>query len=196
MIRIIGGRHRGRRIEPPRGLAVRPTSERAREAMFDILAHGAFAPRPAYEDARVLDAFAGTGALGLEALSRGARFASFMERDRGARLALTGIIDAWGETRNSAVITGDALKPPRASGPCELLFLDPPYGETAAAGALAALAEAGWVASDAVAVVELPARAPFAPPEGFALLDERRYGAARIVFLRHDPALAGRGRGC
>jgi 16S rRNA (guanine966-N2)-methyltransferase len=196
MIRIIAGRHRGRRLEAPAGLAVRPTAERAREAVFDILAHGAFAPRPVYEDARVLDAFAGTGALGLEALSRGARFASFMERDRAARLALTRVIDAWGETRNSAVVAGDALKPPRAGGPCELVFLDPPYGEPpygagTAAPALAALALAGWVAPEALAVVELPARAPFAHPSGFALLDERRYGAARIVFLRYDPARNG-----
>ncbi|HXQ52046.1 MAG TPA: 16S rRNA (guanine(966)-N(2))-methyltransferase RsmD [Stellaceae bacterium] len=191
MIRIIAGRHRGRRIEPPPGERIRPTSERAREAMFDILAHGRFAPRPVYQDARVLDAFAGTGALGLEALSRGARFASFLERDRAARLALSRVIEAWGETRNCAVLAGDALKPPRAAGPCDLVFLDPPYGDETAAAALAALDAAGWVADEALAVAEVPARAAFAPPAGFALLDERRYGAARILFLRRDQARNG-----
>jgi 16S rRNA (guanine966-N2)-methyltransferase len=184
MLRIIAGRHRGRRLEPPQG--VRPTAARAREAVFDILAHPRFAPGVIYEDARVLDAFAGTGAMGLEALSRGARFATFLERDRAARQALIATLDAWDESGRAAVLTGDALKPPRASGPCELVFLDPPYGEPVAAAALAALAAAGWFAPGALAVVELAARAAFAPPGGFTLLDERGYGAAHILFLRYE----------
>ena len=159
-MRIIAGRHRGRRIEPPASPLVRPTAERAREAVFDILAHGRLAPGDIYEDARVLDAFAGTGAMGLEALSRGARFATFLDKDRAARQALTRTLAAWGETGRAAVLAADALKPPRATGPCELAFLDPPYGEPAAAPALAALAAAGWLAPGALAVVELAARAP------------------------------------
>ncbi|HUZ72790.1 MAG TPA: 16S rRNA (guanine(966)-N(2))-methyltransferase RsmD [Stellaceae bacterium] len=189
-MRIIAGIHRGRRLEAPAGLAVRPTGERAREALFDILAHGRFGAAPAFEDARVLDAFAGTGALGLEALSRGARFATFLERDRAARAALARNIAALGESARAAVLTADALHPPRATGPCDLVFLDPPYGEDLAAPALAALAAAGWVAADAIAVVELPAREAFAPPAGFIVADERRYGAARIVFLRYAVAPA------
>ena len=183
MLRIIAGRHRGRRLEPPPG--VRPTAARAREAVFDILAHHRLSPGGFYVDARVLDAFAGTGAMGLEALSRGARFATFLERDRAARQALLKTIAAWGETERAAVLTGDAQKPPRATGPCELVFLDPPYDEPIAAPALAALAKAGWVAADALVVVELAARAGFVTPGGFALLDERGYGAARILFLRY-----------
>src|SRR5690242_19809394 len=89
-MRIIGGRHRGRRLAAPEGLAIRPTAERAREALFDILGHGRFAEQPVWLGARVLDAFAGTGAFGLEALSRGAEHASFMEKDRAARAALLG----------------------------------------------------------------------------------------------------------
>ncbi len=183
-MRIIAGRHRGRRLEAPAGLDVRPTGERAREALFDILAHGRFGARPVFEDARVLDAFAGTGALGLEALSRGARFASFIENDRTARAVLLRNIAAIGATAQAAVLAANALRPPRAQGPCELAFLDPPYGTEVAAPALTALAASGWFAPDALVVVELPARQKFTPPAGFTLLEERRYGVARIVFLR------------
>src|SRR5580658_4635228 len=102
-MRIIAGRHRGRPIEAPPGDAVRPTSERAREALFDMLAHGRFGERPLCEDAMVLDAFAGTGALGLEALSRGARFVTFLEKDRSARAVLERNIAALGETARTTV---------------------------------------------------------------------------------------------
>ena len=183
-VRIIGGKHRGRRLAAPEGLSVRPTSDRAREALFDILAHGRFGERPVYEEARVLDAFAGTGAFGLEALSRGAAQASFIEKDRAALAALGANIAALGEQKNAAVLAGDALRPPRAGAPASLAFLDPPYGEDAAAPALVALAAAGWLAPEALAVVEMAARQTLTPPEGFTLLEERRYGAARIVFLR------------
>jgi 16S rRNA (guanine966-N2)-methyltransferase len=183
-MRIIGGRHRGRRLAAPEGLAVRPTADRAREALFDILGHGRFAEGPVWLEARVLDAFAGTGAFGLEALSRGAQHASFMEKDRAARAALLGNVRALGEAGRAAIIAADALHPPPAAQPCTLAFLDPPYGEDLAAPALAALAAAGWLASGALVVVELAARRPVAAPSGFAPLEERRYGAARLVFLR------------
>jgi 16S rRNA (guanine966-N2)-methyltransferase len=186
-MRIIAGRHRGRRLEAPPGLAIRPTGERAREALYDILAHGRFAERPVYEDARVLDAFAGTGALGLEALSRGARFATFLENDRAARATLARNVATLGEMQRAQVIAADALHPPRPSGPCDLAFLDPPYGEPVAAPALAALAAMGWFADGALIVVELAARADFSPPPGFTLLEERRYGAAKIAFVRKAP---------
>jgi 16S rRNA (guanine966-N2)-methyltransferase len=183
-MRIIAGRNRGRALEAPQGERVRPTSERAREAVFDILAHGRLADGPACEDARVVDAFAGTGAMGLEALSRGARFATFIERDGAARAALSRNIDSLGEGARCAVLAANALNPPRGSA-CEVAFVDPPYGEEAGAAALAALARAGWLAQDALVVLELGAREEFAAPAGFALLDERRYGAARILFLRY-----------
>ena len=183
-MRIIAGRHRGRALSAPRGRAVRPTSDRAREALFDILAHGRFADRPVFEDARVLDAFAGTGAFGLEALSRGAAQASFIEKDKGALAILRGNIAALGEERNAAVLAGNALHPPQAAEPVSLAFLDPPYGEELAAPAMAALAQARWLAPDALVVVEVAARQKLVPPPGFILLEERRYGAARLVFLR------------
>lgn len=193
MLRIIAGKHRGRKLTPLSGGNVRPTAGRAREAIFNILAHAAFARRPVYEDAIVLDAFAGSGALGLEALSRGARFVSFMERDRTARAVLGANIAALSAARQTAVLSADALRPPRASAPASLVFLDPPYAEDWAAPALIALAAAGWLLPDAIAVVELSAKRDLEPPAGFIRLDERRYGAAKIVFLRYSAATAAAG---
>jgi 16S rRNA (guanine966-N2)-methyltransferase len=165
-------------------LAVRPTSDRAREALFDILAHGRFGEAPVFLDAHVLDAFAGTGALGLEALSRGAAHVTFIENDRTALAALRANIVALHEEKSTAILPVDALHPPRAGQAAALAFLDPPYGEDLAAPALAALAAAGWFAADALVVVEVAARHKLAAPTGFTLLEERRYGAARLVFLR------------
>ncbi len=167
-MRIIAGKHRGRPLRAPEGRSVRPTSDRAREALFDILAHGRFADRPVFQDARVLDAFAGTGAFGLEALSRGAAHATFIEKDRGVLAALRSNIAALGEERSATVLATDALKPPPAAAP-----------------ALTALAEAGWLAAGALCVVEVAAKQKLAPPAGFEVLDERKYGAARLVFLRY-----------
>ena len=183
-MRIIAGKHRHRVLLAPEGSATRPTSDRARESLFDILAHGRFSEQDACRDAMVLDAFAGTGAFGLEALSRGARHAFFLEKDRAARAALAGNIAMLGEAERATLLAADALKPPRATEPCTLGFLDPPYGQDLAAPALAAAAASGWFAPEALVIVEVAARASFAPPAGFTLLEERRYGAARLVFLR------------
>ena len=186
-MRIIAGKHRHRALIAPAGRAVRPTSDRAREAVFDILAHGRFSEQDACLDAMVLDVFAGTGAFGLEALSRGARHVVFIEKDRDARAALQQNIAALGETAHSALVNGDATRPPRASGACSLVFLDPPYGEDLAAPALKALTQSGWLADDALAVVEIAAKEDLEIPDSFALLDERRYGAAKFMFLRYTP---------
>ena len=184
-MRIIAGKHRGRKLLAPEGGEVRPTASRAREALFDILMHGRLSDGPAYEDAQVLDAFAGTGAFGLEALSRGARHVTFIERDREARALLQENVAALGETSHCAILAGDATRPPRASGACSLAFLDPPYREDLAAPALAALAKVGWLAEGALVIVELAARDDLALPEGFALIEERRYGAAKFMFLHY-----------
>ena len=183
-MRIIAGRYRGKRLTELEGTSIRPTGGRAREAIFNILAHGKFAARPVYEDAVVLDAFAGSGALGLEALSRGARYASFMEKDRLARGVLTANIEAMGVKSASTVLSADALKPPRSSSPANLVFLDPPYGEDSSGPALVALAKSGWLIPEALAVAEISTKKAFTAPAGFTLLDERRYGAAKILFLR------------
>ena len=138
----------------------------------------------------MLDAFAGTGALGLEALSRGAAQATFIEKDRAALAALSANIAALGEEKRAAILRGDACAPPPAASPASLAFLDPPYKQDLAAPALAALAARGWLAAGALVVVEVAARQKLEPPPGFTLLEERRYGAARLVFLRYAAAAA------
>jgi 16S rRNA (guanine966-N2)-methyltransferase len=184
-MRIVAGRHRGRRLLAPPGDTVRPTSDRAREALFNILSHGDLAADGVpFTDATVLDAFAGTGALGLEALSRGAAEAVFIERDREALAILGRNIAALGEGARCRVIPGDATRPPQATRECAVVFLDPPYRSGLAASSLTALAAAGWFAPRALIAVELAAREEFAPPPGFNFVDERVYGAARLVLLR------------
>ena len=190
-MRIVGGRHRGRRLLAPPGDIVRPTSDRAREALFNILSHGRLtAEGVPFADAVVLDAFAGTGALGLEALSRGAAEALFIEQDREALVILRRNIAALGEDAQARIIAGDATRPPRAPSACGLVFIDPPYRSGLAAPALAALDAAGWLMPGALAILELAAREELAPPTGFILLDERVYGAARLLFFRRETASA------
>jgi 16S rRNA (guanine966-N2)-methyltransferase len=191
-LRIVGGVHRGRRLIAPPGEAVRPTSDRAREALFNILSHGNFAAAGLpFAGRPVLDAFAGTGAVGLEALSRGASAAAFIEDGRDALAALRRNIAALGEEERAHVVAGDATRPPRAALVCAVAFLDPPYRSGLAAPALAALAAAGWLAADALAIVEVAAREDLPAPDAFAVIDERIYGAARLVFLRRERATGG-----
>ncbi|MGG5812548.1 16S rRNA (guanine(966)-N(2))-methyltransferase RsmD, partial [Falsiroseomonas sp. CW058] len=177
------GRHRGRRLAAPPGATTRPTAERVRQALFDMLWHAPWAGRAAVEGARVLDAFAGTGALGLEALSRGAAHATFIEQDRAALAALRANIAATREEAASRVIPGDATRPPRAAAPCSLILLDPPYGGEMVPRALAALAPAGWIAPGALVAAEVARAEPLEAP-GFEEVASREHGAARLVFLR------------
>ena len=186
-MRIVAGSHRGRRLAAPAGEAVRPTSDRAREALFDILSHGRFAAAGSpFAEQRVLDAFAGTGAFGLEALSRGASAAAFIENGREALAALRRNIASLGEEERAYVVAGDATRPPRPPFACGLALLDPPYRSGLAALALAALADTGWLVEDALVVVEVAAREPLMMPAGFTIIDERQYGAARLVFARRQ----------
>src|SRR3954469_15730837 len=128
-MRIVGGRHRGRKLIAPPGDTVRPTSDRAREALFNILSHGRFAASGLpFAGQPVLDAFSGTGALGLEALSRGASAAVVFETEREALTALRRNIAALGEEDSIHIVAGDATRPPRAAMRCAVAFLDPPYG--------------------------------------------------------------------
>src|SRR5271167_4881033 len=195
-MRIAAGRHRGRRLLAPPGETVRPTSDRARQALFNILSHGQLAAEGVpFAGAAVLDAFAGTGALGLEALSRGAAEAVFIERDPEAVSVLRRNVALLGESDRVEIVPGDATRPIRAGLQCAVAFVDPPYRSGLAAAALEALDRAGWLASGALAVVELSAREELVPPAAFTFLDERVYGAARLVFLRRknnenrDPTL-------
>ena len=194
-MRIVAGRHRGRRLVAPEGLAVRPTGDRAREALFDILASGRLTGgQSALAGAVVLDAFAGSGALGLEALSRGAAHAVFMENHAPALAALERNVTSLDEGERAQVLRADVLRPPRPKLPsgaakaagCGLALLDPPYNQGLAGPALVALAAVGWLAPGALITVELMAKEPFEAPEGFASLDSRKYGKARIEFLRWE----------
>jgi 16S rRNA (guanine966-N2)-methyltransferase len=190
-MRIVAGRHRGRRLAAPEGLELRPTADRTREALFNILGHARFSAEAASPllGARVLDAFAGTGALGLEALSRGAAYLTAIDTQVPACTAIRNNAQALGESERVRVLQADATDPPPApadgkAAPCGLVFLDPPYGSDLAAPALAALAARGWISPGAICVAEVAATEALAAPDGFVLIDERRYGKARIVFLR------------
>lgn len=182
-MRIVAGRLRGRPITAPKGSDVRPTADRVRESLFNILAHAPFAGEARLHEARTLDAFAGTGALGLEALSRGAGHVDFIEQDPSILQHLQRNIAALGETAHTTCWRGDATAPPTAPAPCDLLLLDPPYRSDLAGPALSALASHGWAAANALAVVELDRKAVFEPPAGWAIADARRWGRTRVIFL-------------
>ncbi len=181
-MKIAAGRHKGRVIIAPWGTTTRPTADRVRVSLFDMLWHARWGGRHVVDGARVLDAFAGTGALGLEALSRGAAHATFIENDAEALGALRQNITRCAELTKTRVLVADALKPPRGQ-PCDLIFLDPPYGHGLNALALAALSKAGWIAPGALISAE-SGRETAEAPEGYELLDERRHGQATLMFLR------------
>jgi len=188
-MRIIAGLYRGRALAAPEGRIVRPTSDRAREAIFNVIEHAPWSPGLA--GARAVDLFAGSGALGLEALSRGAALCLFVETDAGARGAIRANIDAVGDaslagrTRIHRRDATDLGPMPAGDGPpFDLAFLDPPYGQGLDARALASLVGGGWLKAGALAMVERGADEAELVAEGFDILDQRRYGAAQVVFLR------------
>jgi 16S rRNA (guanine966-N2)-methyltransferase len=183
-MRIVAGRHRGRLLTVPEGLDVRPTSDRARESLFNVLVHRYPPHEFSLIGARAIDLCAGTGALGLEALSRGAAHVTFVERAPAALAALAANIRAMKADKATSVLKVDATHLPRAPIPCSLLFLDPPYADGIAPAALAAAVAAGWLADGAVAVVETAASDAPIRPEGFVLDDRRVYGKAAVSFLR------------
>lgn len=184
-MRIVAGRHRGRPLEVPEGLEVRPTSSMTRESLFNILTHGRFAAEGSPVSGAVfLDAFAGSGANGLEALSRGAAHAIFMESQAAALSALRTNLETLGEMERATVLRCDVLHPPKATQSCGVAVLDPPYGQGLAPAALTALSAAGWLAPGALVAVELMKSERFMPPPEFVELDNRRYGKAKLIFLR------------
>ena len=183
-MRIVGGRLRGRLLEAPASRAIRPTSERLRELIFDILIHR---HAGVVEGARVVDLFAGSGALGIEALSRGAKFALFVDNGPEARallranvevFALGGVTRIW---RADATLLGKAPAGP----PFTLAFLDPPYDKGLAGPALTGLVEGGWLASGALVVIEELAEAEIGAPTALRIVDERVYGETKVVFLAY-----------
>jgi 16S rRNA (guanine966-N2)-methyltransferase len=183
-MRIVGGAYKGRALAAPTGRDTRPTSDRAREAIFNILEHAPWSP--GLQGRRVIDLFAGSGALGFEALSRGAAFALFVETEAAARGAIRETIDAlalFGVTRiHRRDATDLGAKPAGLGAPFDLAFADPPYGRDLGPRALGGLVRGGWLGDDALVVLEVgAAESPDLP--GFETLDERTYGAAKVLFL-------------
>lgn len=183
-MRVIAGRFRGRALAAPADQGVRPTSDRVREAIFNILSHGI--ADVSLPDARVIDLFAGTGALGIEALSRGAAYALFVDDSAAARALIRTNIENFGLTGVTKIWRRDAaeLGPAGNIAPFDLAFLDPPYGKGFAALALASLAEGGWLKSGSLAVVEDAAGTNLPVPASFYRLDTRQWGDTEVTFLR------------
>ena len=182
-MRVVGGRLRSRPIAGPKSDAVRPTSDRLRESLFNILMHSYGDP---VIGARVLDLFAGTGALGIEAISRGAAYALFVDDGVQARALLRDNTEALGLGGVSRIFRRDATKlgPAHPLEPFSLVFLDPPYGKGLAEKALASARAGGWLTPDALIVVEEAADAGFTVPDGFEVLERRGYDDTELVFLR------------
>ena len=184
-MRIVGGRLKGRVLSTPSSRAIRPTSERLRESIFDILEHRF----PGHiEGARVVDLFAGTGALAIEALSRGARFALLVDNGAEARALLRANVEAFALGGVTRIWRADAtrLGSAPAGGPFALAFLDPPYGQGLAEPALASLVAGGWLEPNALCVLEEDAKMDVAAPSGLARVDERVYGDTRIAIFQRD----------
>ncbi|QPH55471.1 16S rRNA (guanine(966)-N(2))-methyltransferase RsmD [Pontivivens ytuae] len=185
-MRIVAGRFRGRALaalgKGDAGAQLRPTTDRVRESLFSVLGgHGVL------EGARVLDLFAGTGALGLEALSRGAVHVTFVDDGAKAGQLLKRNIATLGVADETRVIRRDARRLFAADATCDLVFLDPPYGRGLGAPALAAAAAGGWIAEDALVVWE--EAAPQEVPAGFREVDRRAYGDTSVQLLRRDPSI-------
>lgn len=184
-MRIVAGRHRGTKLTAPEGSETRPTADRTRESLFNILGGGRFGDP--VTDKIVLDGFAGSGALGLEALSRGAAMAVFLEQDQNALGTLRKNIDRLGRAKDTMIIAGDATRPPRSQrGAAGLVMLDPPYNTDLAENCLDALVSANWIDADTLCVVEIAKKQTLRSPKSFSVLDERKYGSAKLGFLKQD----------
>lgn len=183
-MRVVGGTLRGRPLATPEHTGLRPTSDRVREAVFNILAHGIDGFD--IEGARVIDLFAGTGALGIEALSRGARYCLLVEEDAQARALIRRNVEAFGLTGVTRIWRRDAtdLGPAGNMQPFGLALLDPPYGQGLGERALASLVAGGWLAPGAIAVLEERAGGAIAPPAGVTGIDRRTWGDTEVCFFR------------
>jgi 16S rRNA (guanine966-N2)-methyltransferase len=185
-MRIVAGTFRGRPLVAPKGHLTRPTADRARQAIFNMLEHAAWAPE--LDGARVIDLFAGSGALGIEAISRGARFCRFVERAEPARAAIRANLTALGLEAHARLDSRDATKLPALADvegpPYDIAFLDPPYGEGLGETALGRLADGCWLATGGLAVLERGTADPAVTPAGLELIDERQWGKARVSFFR------------
>ena len=183
-MRIVGGDCKGRKLSAPSGRDTRPTSDRTRESLFNILRHGIGFQ---LEHARVMDLFAGSGALGLEALSRGAEACIFIDRAQSAKKCIEDNLTALALTDRGGVLKLDAAHLPARSAdvaPAHLAFIDPPYGHGLAPTTLTSLQQGEWLAEKALIVVETGETEGFRAPAPYTLADQRTYGPAQISFLQ------------
>jgi 16S rRNA (guanine966-N2)-methyltransferase len=184
-MRVVGGRLKGRNLASPSSREIRPTADRLRESLFNILAHAYDDP---IQDARVLDLFAGTGALGIEAISRGAKFTLFVDNGAEARALMRDNVETLGLGGVTKVYRRDAtnLGPAHPMEPFSLVFLDPPYGKGLADKALISLRDGGWLVPNALLVVEEATVTCFKAPEGFAELERRTYDDTEFTFFKAE----------
>lgn len=191
-MRIVGGTFKGRTLKAPSSQTVRPTSDKARQALFNILEHNPdlYSDGNALDGANVIDLFAGTGALGLEALSRGAAYALFVDSSVEGRGLIRENMLTMGVAVRARLFKRDATKigDRGKMDPFTLAFLDPPYGKGLGDEALKALDDGGWLAPGALVIFEESAKADIAIPPAFSVLDEREMGEARLRFLRYKGA--------
>ncbi|MEM8644373.1 MAG: 16S rRNA (guanine(966)-N(2))-methyltransferase RsmD [Pseudomonadota bacterium] len=190
-MRIVAGRFKGKSLDAPKGMATRPTTDRVREALFNVLIHGA--PEIVFDEVRALDLFAGSGALGLEALSRGARYCLFIEEDAGARGTIRRNVEVLGLTGATKIWRRDAtrLGPIGTMTPFDLVFCDPPYGKGLGPRAILAALDGGWLASGATVVLEdkageLPNWPRDLIDQDLVEIDRRRYGDTEIAIARYE----------
>jgi len=186
-MRIVGGAFRGKKLNIPDDKRLRPTSDRTRESLFNILAHNrecrtehGYLPLKS----RVLDVFAGTGALGFEALSRGAEHITFMDNHPDSLRLIRENTQNLSAQRYVDILSRNGTSPGNAASPCDLVLMDPPYNEGLAEPCLKALIEGQWLKDDSVIVIELAAKEAFSCPDEFEIFKEKTYGAARLVFLK------------
>ncbi|MEM7400162.1 MAG: 16S rRNA (guanine(966)-N(2))-methyltransferase RsmD [Pseudomonadota bacterium] len=190
-MRIVAGRFKGKSLDAPKGMATRPTTDRVREALFNVLTHGA--PEIVFGEGRALDLFAGSGALGLEALSRGARYCLFIEEDAGARGTIRRNVEVLGLTGATKIWRRDATRPGPIGTmtPFDLVFCDPPYGKGLGPRAILAALDGGWLASGATVVLEdkageLPNWPRDLIDQDLVEIDRRRYGDTEIAIARYE----------
>lgn len=190
-MRIVGGSHRGRALHAPPDHGTRPTTDRVRESLFNMLLHS---PSLLTDEGKtrldggiVLDAFAGSGALSFEALSRGALHAYLFEIDPAARRCILRNASELGLSERITLRAANARQPGRASVPVDIVFLDPPYRSGLGTPVLQGLDRDGWLKPQALAIIETDVKGAYAVPEGFDLLEERQQGPARLTFLRKKP---------
>ncbi len=181
-MRIIAGKFRGVKLLSPKGENTRPTADKARESLFNILDHGKFSK--ILRGAKIVDIFAGTGALGLEAMSRGAKSAVFFEQDNNAIATLKANINKCKINDDCQINRTTALQPPQRNITYDILFFDPPYHQEFADKSLIAFDNIGWIGKDSLNIIQTHPKDQFTMPDGFELIDQRKYGAAKFLFIK------------